>query len=67
MTPPIVRLIMQIARIPEEVAKIILGFVPVRRRLTVTTENHSGPGHGYMGSERERIRAGGRSSWGYLQ
>ena len=60
---------MQIARIPEEVAKIILGFVPVRRRLTVT-ENHSGPGHVYMGTwirERERIRAGGRSSWGYLQ
>ena len=36
MTPPIVRLIMQVARVPEEVAKIILDYIPVRRRLTVS-------------------------------
>jgi hypothetical protein len=37
-THPIVRRIMQIAKIPREVALIILGYLPVRRRLTY-------PGH----------------------
>ena len=30
------RLIMQILRVPEEIARIILGYIPVRRRLTVS-------------------------------
>ena len=32
---PLVRLIMQSLRVPEEIARIILGYIPVRRRLTV--------------------------------
>ena len=34
----IVRLIMQIVRVPREIAEIILGYIPVRRRLTVTPD-----------------------------
>ena len=35
MGPALVRLIMQITRLPREIAEIILGYIPVRRRLTI--------------------------------
>jgi len=33
--PPIIRLIMRIVGVAREIAEIILGYVPVRRRLTI--------------------------------
>ncbi len=66
MTPPIVRLIMQILDIPRELALKILGFIPVRRRLTVSTAN---PGVLLSGAKVRRVREriDDYINWGYLQ
>ena len=32
---PLIKLIMQIVGVSEDIARVILGFIPVRRRLTL--------------------------------
>ena len=79
MVPPIVRLIMKITeyvvnireQLPVEIARIILGFIPVRRRLTVRRpyfEMELGRAIAMRAFYHGRRRGGGAGgSWGYLQ
>ena len=62
-THPIVRRIMQIARIPREVALIILGYLPVRRRLTLTRTPDYLP-NGFWGKHTPRTVEQWEDDWG---
>jgi hypothetical protein len=78
-----VRRIMQILRVPEEIARIVLGYIPVRRRLTVRLPSFEEGGRSWFFYERVKDGwegpgsspsllggggwEGGSGSWGYLQ
>ena len=67
-TALIVRLIMQLYDLPREVALVILGFLPVRRRLTVQKQPYWDNwirATGLFRYPREDGTSG--SSWGYFQ
>ena len=55
---------MQILRVPEEVAKIILGYIPVRRQFYLG--NHYNDERGGLRRRTTKELAKDRK-WGYLQ
>ena len=61
MTSPLTRLIMRILRVPEEVALLVLGYIAVRRTLSVQIPT---PRPVF---EAWPPRGGERGGWGYLQ
>jgi hypothetical protein len=73
MTRPLVRLIMRMLNVSEDVALIVLGYIPVRRRLNVTLPV---PDYGFSyftrpGADNKTWRgkdaATAVTTWGYFQ